>query len=385
MSTTHTQTRHHGLLAAMLLLLHLLLPPPHTAAQAVNSLPPPPPDAISKVKFDKSMAVVLVILVIVFFALGFLSVYTRQCAERRMRARFDLTFPLAGSHRRQRGLDREIIETFPTFVYSAVKTQKIGRATLECAVCLNEFNDDETLRLIPKCSHVFHPDCIDAWLANHSTCPVCRANLFPSDNNNNDNGTFVAVQIPDPESNGSHRSEIAQINNGNDNGGGGTATVTESPKMDSSVNQRRTPLRSWSTGFRIGNLFPRSHSTGHSLVQPGESLERFTLRLPEEVRNRLLMSSTPCQTTSNGGAAFSRESSVRRGFRTRSVGPRRGYLQYERFGGVERRGFNWTPAFFSRASSTRSPGNGSTAEEKKEVAVEIGERSSDRLFAGGES
>ncbi|MED6158108.1 hypothetical protein PIB30_029676 [Stylosanthes scabra] len=396
MSITQTQlTRRHGLLAATLLLLHLLLLPPQTAAQSANTMPPPPPEALTKVKFDKSMAVVLVILVIVFFALGFLSVYTRQCAERRMRARFDLTFPLGGSHRRQRGLDREIIETFPTFVYSTVKTQKIGRTTLECAVCLNEFNDDETLRLIPKCSHVFHPDCIDAWLANHSTCPVCRANLFPipSDNNNNDNdnGTFVAVQIPDPESNGSQRSEIAQINNGNDNGGGGgtasaTAMVIESPKMDNSVNQRRTPLRSRSTGFRIGSLFPRSHSTGHSLVQPGESLERFTLRLPEDVRNRLLISSTPRRTTSPGGAMFARESSVRRGFRTRSVGPGRSYVQHERFGRLDRRGFDWTPPFFSRGNSSRSPPvNVSTAEGNMEVAVETGERSSDRLFGGGES
>ena len=46
-------------------------------------------------------------------------------------------------------------------------------------MCLNEFEDDERLRLIPKCDHVFHPECIDAWLASHTTCPVCRANLVP--------------------------------------------------------------------------------------------------------------------------------------------------------------------------------------------------------------
>ncbi|KAF9663399.1 hypothetical protein SADUNF_Sadunf17G0045800 [Salix dunnii] len=45
----------------------------------------------------------------------------------------------------------------------------------ECSVCLNEFQDDETLRLLPKCSHAFHIPCIDTWLRSHTNCPLCRA------------------------------------------------------------------------------------------------------------------------------------------------------------------------------------------------------------------
>uniref|UniRef100_A0A6N2L204 RING-type E3 ubiquitin transferase n=1 Tax=Salix viminalis TaxID=40686 RepID=A0A6N2L204_SALVM len=45
----------------------------------------------------------------------------------------------------------------------------------ECSVCLNEFRDDETLRLLPKCSHAFHIPCIDTWLGSHTNCPLCRA------------------------------------------------------------------------------------------------------------------------------------------------------------------------------------------------------------------
>ncbi|KAF9602633.1 hypothetical protein IFM89_030521 [Coptis chinensis] len=67
-------------------------------------------------------------------------------------------------------------------LYSVVKGLKIGKGALECAVCLNEFGNDETLRLLPKCDNVFHPECIDAWLASHTTCPVCRANLTPDSN-----------------------------------------------------------------------------------------------------------------------------------------------------------------------------------------------------------
>ncbi|KAF9679020.1 hypothetical protein SADUNF_Sadunf07G0096600 [Salix dunnii] len=48
----------------------------------------------------------------------------------------------------------------------------------ECSVCLNEFQDDETLRLLPKCTHAFHIPCIDTWLRSHTNCPLCRAPII---------------------------------------------------------------------------------------------------------------------------------------------------------------------------------------------------------------
>ena len=239
------------------------------------------------------------------------------------------------SRRGPRGLSQEVINTFPTFVYSAVKGLKIGTSMLECAVCLNEFEDDETLRLIPKCNHVFHPDCIDVWLISHSTCPVCRANLVPRPGEI----SFVAIQIPDPdvesdepdrrsELESRHTTEMELINE-NRNG------EVESPKVNllnqsRTVNQNRPP-RSRSTGFSFASIFPRSHSTGHSLIQPGENTERFTLRLPEEVRNNLLNSTL---NRTENRVTLRRVRSERRGYRTRSVGsgPGRNNLQYERFG-----------------------------------------------------
>ncbi|KAH6833261.1 RING/U-box superfamily protein [Perilla frutescens var. hirtella] len=47
----------------------------------------------------------------------------------------------------------------------------------DCAVCLSEFEEDETLRLLPKCSHAFHIPCIDTWLRSHTNCPMCRAGI----------------------------------------------------------------------------------------------------------------------------------------------------------------------------------------------------------------
>lgn len=44
-----------------------------------------------------------------------------------------------------------------------------------CAVCLAEFRDGETLRLLPRCGHMFHRDCIDTWLRVQGNCPLRRA------------------------------------------------------------------------------------------------------------------------------------------------------------------------------------------------------------------
>ncbi|XP_004495316.1 RING-H2 finger protein ATL16 [Cicer arietinum] len=81
-----------------------------------------------------------------------------------------------------RGLDEALIRLIPVIQY---KTELEGNNDsnsekglfCECAVCLNEFQQDEKLRIIPNCSHVFHIDCIDVWLQNNANCPLCRTSI----------------------------------------------------------------------------------------------------------------------------------------------------------------------------------------------------------------
>jgi hypothetical protein len=50
-----------------------------------------------------------------------------------------------------------------------------------CAICLEPFDSTEatgTLRLIDRCQHLYHQDCIDPWLLeNNRKCPLCRQSI----------------------------------------------------------------------------------------------------------------------------------------------------------------------------------------------------------------
>lgn len=49
-----------------------------------------------------------------------------------------------------------------------------------CPICLDEFEHGKTqVRELP-CRHIFHPDCIDAFLLNNSSlCPMCKQSALP--------------------------------------------------------------------------------------------------------------------------------------------------------------------------------------------------------------
>ncbi|XP_039029187.1 E3 ubiquitin-protein ligase ATL6-like isoform X2 [Hibiscus syriacus] len=339
-------TTHHGIFSLSFLLLLLLLSPPPSAAQFNQN-----EERYSYARFSPSLAIIIVVLIAALFFVGMFAIYIHNCSDA-SGTRRGVRPGNGGTGRSMRGhgLEASVIETFPIMVYSEVKDHKIGKGALECAVCLNEFEDDETLRLIPKCDHVFHPECIDAWLASHTTCPVCRANLIPepSDPVSQLTASNNAVAELDLEAqNGGGNSEPGEerrLNNNDDN----TEAEVEVNDSNATLNRNRTRGSRSDPPRKLS--FLRSYSTGHSLVQPGENTDRFTLRLPVDVRKQLMNRKLNRATS----LVLPRERSSRRGYRTsEDGGSSRGKL--DRGAKSDRWVLSNKPPFFSRASSMKSP------------------------------
>ena len=51
-----------------------------------------------------------------------------------------------------------------------------------CAVCLFEFSEEEEIRCMRNCKHIFHRTCVDRWIDHdQKTCPLCRTPFVPDD------------------------------------------------------------------------------------------------------------------------------------------------------------------------------------------------------------
>lgn len=72
------------------------------------------------------------------------------------------------------GLDESTLRSYPKLLYSQAKVHKGDSIASCCSICLTDYKESDTLRLLPDCGHVFHRKCVDPWLRLHPTCPMCR-------------------------------------------------------------------------------------------------------------------------------------------------------------------------------------------------------------------
>lgn len=62
-----------------------------------------------------------------------------------------------------------------------------------CCICFEEFGDENVIQCEAQCKNIFHRDCINLWLSNNSSCPLCRSNWL--ENNANPLEEFSLLNI----------------------------------------------------------------------------------------------------------------------------------------------------------------------------------------------
>ncbi|KAM3354168.1 hypothetical protein ACQJBY_025048 [Aegilops geniculata] len=207
---------------------------------------------------------------------------------------------------RKEGLNAAEIAALPLVSYRDVRQHRIGGSgvddPLECAVCLLEFGDDDSLRLLPACPHAFHPECIGLWLAKHVTCPLCRASV-------------LGPPVLDPEElelqPPSSREETPAPPHDSPRRLADHDTVVvliEDPGCDEEEDEKTRILARRMRCEAAGRqALPRSNSTGH---ERAGGTEQFALRLPEHVRLEILMSHRLRHVTSAVASVRVREGSA---------------------------------------------------------------------------
>lgn len=133
------------------------------------------------------MVVAIIVLFVVIAFVVFLHLYAKwywrhagqsgSSITRRRRRVDGHHVVTAATALRGHGLDPSFLKTMPIILFSP-QDFKDG---LECSVCLSEVTQGEKTRILPKCNHGFHVQCIDMWFQSHSTCPICR-NPIPNSN-----------------------------------------------------------------------------------------------------------------------------------------------------------------------------------------------------------
>ncbi|KAF8396802.1 hypothetical protein HHK36_018435 [Tetracentron sinense] len=73
-------------------------------------------------------------------------------------------------------------------------SMKAPEDELTCSVCLEQVNIGELIRSLP-CLHQYHANCIDPWLRQQGTCPVCKFRVGSGWQENHGSGMDASYMV----------------------------------------------------------------------------------------------------------------------------------------------------------------------------------------------
>ncbi|PKU74888.1 Putative RING-H2 finger protein ATL71 [Dendrobium catenatum] len=72
--------------------------------------------------------------------------------------------------------------TWPNYA-EAIRQDPRAATTECCVICLENYDDmdegeENPVKILPSCGHVFHATSVDLWLQRNPTCPMCRSSVM---------------------------------------------------------------------------------------------------------------------------------------------------------------------------------------------------------------
>jgi hypothetical protein len=71
------------------------------------------------------------------------------------------------------GMTQEDINSLPVKPHSVNESDP---TKLNCVICMSDYEEGEMKKGLP-CSHEYHVKCIDPWLKERKSCPICRDDI----------------------------------------------------------------------------------------------------------------------------------------------------------------------------------------------------------------
>lgn len=87
---------------------------------------------------------------------------------------------------------RELVDGLESVSYADFTAGCTAEAATDadmCTICIDNFEPDSVIRTLPcDCRFYYHKECIDTWLLDHGTCPICKHD-FTKDSSDDDTST----------------------------------------------------------------------------------------------------------------------------------------------------------------------------------------------------